>query len=330
MSFPFDAYLAALTLPGIAVAIVMPLWRQWSWRLRLVDDPGQRKIHGQTMPLAGGPALMTGMIISLVLGAAALQWAGAGTSGAAPLLHGLNRRWPELTVILLGAMGMLLLGLLDDRYELPPLLKFAGQLAIALGVAGAGVRITLFVPSLLFSYAVTALWILAVTNALNFLDNMNGLCTGLGAIGAWCFALGAALQGQYLVTIMGLTVCSACLGFLPFNFPRASSFLGDAGSHLVGYFLAVLAILPHFYSPSHPHVLAVLYPLLVLAVPLGDMAYVVILRWRLGKPFYVGDTNHVSHRLHRAGCSRTLAVLIVWALAALSGALATLLLSPAS
>jgi UDP-GlcNAc:undecaprenyl-phosphate GlcNAc-1-phosphate transferase len=112
---------------------------------------------------------------------------------------------------------------------------------------------------------------------------------------------------------------------LPFNFPKAQAFLGDSGSHLTGYLLAILAILPHFYTRKHPDRWAVLTPLLILAVPLGDLAWVVLLRWRLGKPFYVGDTNHLSHRLARRGLSNAKAVTTIWALAAAAGLLAIFL-----
>ena len=207
----------------------------------------------------------------------------------------------------------------DDKIELRPALKFAGQMALAFLVALAGIRVTLFVPSVLFSYAVTILWIVTVTNAFNFMDNMNGLCAGLGAIGAWYFGWTAALQGQYLVTILSALSCGALAGFLPYNYPRASIFLGDAGSHLVGFWMAVLAILPHFHTPQHPRVWAVLSPLLILAVPLGDLAWVVWIRWRLGQPFYVGDNNHLSHRLTRRGWSRADAVLFIWLLGCLGG-----------
>ena len=112
---------------------------------------------------------------------------------------------------------------------------------------------------------------------------------------------------------------------MPYNFPRARAFLGDAGSHLLGYLLAVLAILPHFYTTRHPRRWAVLIPLLVLAVPLLDLVWVVVLRWRLGRPFYEGDTNHLSHRLVRLGFSPTRAVLVIWSVAAAVGGLAFLI-----
>ena len=234
------------------------------------------------------------------------------------------RRW-QLGAVLLGLVGMLVLGWLDDRHELKPLPKFAGQFLIATLVAAAGVRVTLFVPSVVFSYLVTVLWIVGITNALNFLDNMNGLCAGIGALAAGFFALAAARNGQYLVASLALLGCGSLLGFLPWNYPRASSFLGDAGSHVTGFLLAVLAILPSFYSADRPHALAVLSPLLVLIVPLADLASVVWIRARLGRPPWIGDTNHFSHRLVRAGFTRPKAVALLWAAGAAGGVAALLL-----
>jgi UDP-GlcNAc:undecaprenyl-phosphate GlcNAc-1-phosphate transferase len=262
--------------------------------------------------------------LPLAVAALFLKWKGAGLVNADPLGYGLHKRGLELGVIAFGAVGMTVLGWLDDKYELRPLPKFAGQLVIALLVALACKRITLFVPSVVFSYAITILWVLTVVNAFNFMDNMNGLCAGLGVIGAWYFAATAAVAGQYLVALLAFLTCGALLGFLPHNFPKARSFLGDAGSHLVGYLLAVMAILPHFYTKQNPHHWAVLKPLLVLAVPLVDLAWVVILRWRRGQPFYVGDTNHLSHRLVRLGLSQTTAVLLIWLAAVVIGSVALL------
>jgi UDP-GlcNAc:undecaprenyl-phosphate GlcNAc-1-phosphate transferase len=217
-----------------------------------------------------------------------------------------------------------ILGLYDDKHELRPLSKFAGQLLVAALLAAGGVRITLFVPSVVFSYAVTILWLLTVINAFNFMDNMNGLCAGLGVIGAGLLATVAASHGQYLVALIAALTCGALLGFLPYNFPKATAFLGDSGSHLVGYLLAVLTVLPHFYTETSPRRWAVITPLLVLAVPLVDLVWVVVLRWRMGKPYYLGDTNHLSHRLVRAGLKPAVAVVLIWLAAALIGALAFL------
>ncbi len=338
MRFPLNVYVAAGTGAAIVSYLTLPLWRKWCSRVGLVDEPGHRKIHDDPIPLAGGFAVITGIVIPSLFAALVLLLPGIslplGSSGLAGpksnpsylLEYGLNKRWGEFAAILLGAVGMLVVGVLDDKYELKPAPKFGGQLLIAGLVAASGARITLFVPNVLFHYAVTILWILTVINAFNFMDNMNGLCAGLGAIGSGWFGLFASGESQYLVALIAFLTAGALAGFLPHNFPKAKAFLGDAGSHLVGYLLAVLAILPHFYSSLHPRPLAVLLPLFVLAVPLLDMCWVVVLRWRLGQPFYVGDNNHLSHRLVRKGLSRTQAVLVIWLLACLAGGLAALLI----
>jgi UDP-GlcNAc:undecaprenyl-phosphate GlcNAc-1-phosphate transferase len=342
MTFPLNVYLASVVSAFATTLLAVPIWRKWCLKAGWVDDPGHRKIHEKAMPLAGGPAVLTGILVPIVLGSLVIWWQrrhGGGpaipptpsapaetpsvaldTYSAFLLAHGMDKRAVELCGILLGAIGMLLVGWLDDRNELRPRAKFAGQLAIAALVAATGTRITLFVPNHVFSFAITILWIVTVVNALNFMDNMNGLCAGLGAIGAWWFAIVAALAGQYLVALIAFLAFGALLGFLPYNFPRASAFLGDSGSHLVGYLLAVLAILPHFYTPLRPRHWAVLIPLFVLGVPLLDLAWVVILRWRIGQPFYQGDTNHLSHRLVRRGLTRTAAVVWIWVAATALGA----------
>jgi UDP-GlcNAc:undecaprenyl-phosphate GlcNAc-1-phosphate transferase len=317
-----NVYALAFVSAALFSAMSLPLWRAWCRKAGHVDDPGHRKIHAEPVALAGGLAVLTGLIVPLLAAGLALGAGWLPTSYPASLLkYGFARRTSEMGVILAGAIAMCGLGWLDDRRDLRPSAKFAGQLLVALSVAACGARITLFVPSVLFSYAVTMLWILTVTNAFNFMDNMNGLCAGLGIVGAWCFGWLAAEQGQYLVSLLAFLTCGALAGFLPFNFPRASAFLGDAGSHLVGYLMAVLAILPHFYTPQEPRVLAVFSPLLILAVPLLDLAAVVLTRWRHGKPFYVGDNNHLSHRLVRRGLSTSSAVVFIWLLAAALGAL---------
>jgi len=325
MKFPDLVYAGSAVAAFVTTAASLPVWRFVCRRAGLVDDPGERKIHELPIPLAGGLAVLTGLLIPLMVAAAAAQFRWFDGLTGDRLAYGFERRAGQLAAIFGGAIGMTLLGWLDDRHELRPALKFAGQILVAGLVAASGVRITLFVPSAAFSFAITVLWIVTVTNALNFLDNMNGLCAGLGVIAAALFGLKAALLGHYLVASVAFLTAGSLLGFLPFNFPRATAFLGDSGSHLTGFLLSALAILPHFHSLEHPRPLAVITPLLVLAVPLADLVWVVLLRWRLGRPFYVGDTNHLSHRLVRQGFSRTKAVLVIWAMAAVAGAVAFLL-----
>ncbi len=346
MNFPLALYGMTLVAAFSTALLALPLWRAWCLRNGLVDDPTARKLHEGRVPLAGGLAVITALMVPSLLGFLALKLPdalarfhpGSPTANAhdaswisipfldartAPLLlHGLQARGVELTAIFTGAMGVLIVGLLDDKLDLRPRAKFAGQFLVALLVASSGARITLFVPSLAFSYVLTILWIVTVINAFNFVDNMNGLCPGLGAIGAFYFALISARSGQYLAALAGFLICGALLGFLPHNFPRATAFLGDSGSHLVGYLLAILAILPHFYTSKHPQVLAVFSPLLILFIPLADLVWVVMFRSFTARSFYVADTNHLSHQLVRLGLSRARAVLLMWFLAGLLGAIA--------
>jgi UDP-GlcNAc:undecaprenyl-phosphate/decaprenyl-phosphate GlcNAc-1-phosphate transferase len=224
MGFPFNFYVAAFAAGLIVAFGSLPLWKRFCQKVGLMDDPGHRKIHEATIPLAGGLAVFTGIVLPLLIGAVLVHLGALSDASTEPLRYGFGRRVWQLAGILTGATGMLALGIADDKWELKPGLKFAGQCAIALLVAASGVRITLFVPNLAFSYFITVLWILTLVNAFNFMDNMNGLCGGLGAIAAWLFALLASLDGQYLIALFSFLVAGALIGFLPHNFPRPRPF----------------------------------------------------------------------------------------------------------
>ena len=312
-------------LAAFTSLLVLPVWRAWCQKIGLVDAPGYRKIHDKPIPLAGGLAILTGIVLPLVICTAAVRWNFIQQDTLEPLTTGTSLRTGDLVTILFGAAAMTLLGWIDDKYELWAALKFAGQLFVATLVAADGIRITLFVPNVFFSYVITILWILTVTNALNFMDNMNGLCTGLALIAALIIGIVLVSRGQPSMAALAFLTAGASLGFLPWNFPRASAFLGDAGSHLLGFLLAVMTILPDFYSAQHPNRWAVASPLLILAVPLVDLAWVVVLRWRARQPFYLGDTNHLSHRLVRLGLTKTQAVIAIWLVAAAIGSISFLL-----
>ncbi|MCF7708553.1 MAG: undecaprenyl/decaprenyl-phosphate alpha-N-acetylglucosaminyl 1-phosphate transferase [Verrucomicrobia bacterium] len=304
----------------------MPFLQRFCTRIGLLDKPGERKIHIAPVPLAGGWAVFLGLAVTLV-GGLVFIWLPVSDQGyIEPLRYGFTQRAWELAGIIGGAFGMLILGWIDDMFALKPAVKFVGQWIIASLVVLAGIRITLFVPDIVFSYVITVSWILTITNAVNFMDNMNGLCAGVGCIGAFWFGLWSALCGHYLVASMALSVSGALLGFLPYNFPRAVAFMGDAGSHMTGFLLAILGILPHFYSGADTSRLAVISPLVILAVPLFDLVWVVLIRIRNHKPFYIGDTNHISHRLVRSGMSQSAAVMLIWLIAAIAGALPLLFL----
>lgn len=319
MSAPWLVYLLSMLAAAITTAATMPLWRRWCQSTGLIDEPGHRKIHSEPIALAGGLAVFTGILIPLLVAYIALSLEFPDASISEKFHYGFGKRFDQLTAICGGALGILVLGWLDDKHELKPHYKFGGQLLVAFATAIAGVRITLFVESSAFSYVVTILWILTIVNAMNFLDNMNGLCAGLTVIAAATFGAIAAHHDQYLVSSFCWLVSGAFLGFIPYNYPKASAFLGDAGSHLAGYLLAVIAILPHFYSESHPKKWAVLTPVIILAVPLFDITQVVLRRIKNRKPVYVGDNNHISHLLVKRGFSKIAATALIWGVALLFG-----------
>jgi len=324
--FPDFLYLGAILGGALCSGLSMLFWQPVCRRLGWLDYPGPRKIHQQPIPVSGGFAVGTGVFVPSALVALSLLLGLWPDTVSGPLLeHGLIRRGPQLLILYLGGAAMFGIGWWDDRKNLRPLHKLGLQALVAFGVAVAGMRVTLFVPVPAIQIVLTVLWILAVTNAVNIIDNMNGLCAGLSAIACFYFGIYAALWGQYLTASLAFLSLGAFLGFLPFNFPKAQAFLGDAGSHLAGFFLAVLALLPDYYNPSHPLRSAVFYPLFILGVPLGDMVRVSYVRWRLGHPIFEGDTRHLSHELVRRGLSQTTAVLLIWLGAVVSGAMPFLL-----
>ena len=180
------------------------------------------------------------------------------------------------------------------------------------------------------STALSILWILTLTNSLNFLDNMDGLTTGVAIIVASVFATTAMISGQVFVPICCWLLVGALLGFLPYNFNPASIYLGDAGSTVVGLLLAVFTILTTFADPSlDQRRIGIIAPLVVMAVPLYDTASVMFIRWRTGDAIWAGDRRHFSHRLVRRGMTQRRAVLVIW-LATLVTALPAIMLPRAT
>ena len=289
--------------------------------LGVVDLPGERKIHTTPVPRIGG------VVVALSIGATIL--AAIVINWLVPSGLNLSRWWPVLaggTIIFLG-------GLVDDLQPLSAWGKFLTQAAGALVAIGMGVRVdevSLFgndpVQLGMFAVPLTLLWIVGITNAFNLVDGLDGLAAGLGSIAAATCAALFAIRGDAQDAGLLIIVLGALLGFLPYNFNPARMYLGDSGSQLIGYLLAVLAIRG---SQKQATVLAVVIPLLIFGLPILDTLLSMARRFAAGfresfvldlparyaratKQMFQGDRDHIHHRLVELGFSHRGAVLALY------------------
>ncbi|MGC9332837.1 MAG: MraY family glycosyltransferase [Anaerolineae bacterium] len=278
-----------------------PVVRQVALRMGITDRPSARKIHVNPIPLLGGLAIYGAFI-------------------AAVILFGNRFRLNELISILVGASLMSFLGMWDDRRSLSPTFKLIGQFLAASILVVTGVRVGTF-PWEPLNIALSLAWVVVVTNAMNLLDNMDGLSGGVGATAAIFFLLLALMNDQYLVGALSAALVGACLGFLIYNFNPASIFMGDAGSLFLGFVLAATAIKLRF--PTGIQIVTWMVPVLILGLPLFDTALVIVSRLRRGlNPLTTPGRDHVSHRLVAIGYTRREAVLIAYLICAGLGVIA--------
>ncbi|MHC4430621.1 MAG: MraY family glycosyltransferase [Planctomycetota bacterium] len=236
-------------------------------------------------------------------------------------------RIDELLIILLSIITLFALGLWDDRKHLGPSFKLGVQFAVAIVAAAfAEIRVELFIESKIVSSALSAVWIVLIINAFNFLDNMDGASAGIAAIVSSILFVAAAFSDQVFVGGMALVFIGTLAGFLVFNFPPAKIFMGDAGSLVVGFFVALLSLRTTYHHEAQSRQwYPVLMPLIVMAVPLYDFLSVTLLRISQGKSPFVGDTQHFSHRLKRHGLTDTQTALLLYLATLCTGLGATFL-----
>lgn len=314
---------AACGVSFLISALLTPIVRRWAAHRGFVDNPAvsAHKTHRAPVPFGGGIAIATAALAPIALtlfGAYLLQRAGAEPLPRwAPqlpaFLGGVLAKAPLALAVIAGALILHLIGIIDDHRPLSPMLKLVVQIGVALMLSGGfGIRAAMVLgpaPSVIL----TTLWIVALTNAFNFIDNMDGLAAGVAAITAIVLAVSSMLAGQVFVPCTLLMVAGAVLGFLIYNFPPATIFMGDAGSLVIGYLLAVCTVLTTFYDPHQQRQpFGVIVPLLVFAIPLYDTTSVIVHRLRLGVSIFRSDRRHFSHRLVQLGMGRTAAVLTIY------------------
>jgi UDP-GlcNAc:undecaprenyl-phosphate GlcNAc-1-phosphate transferase len=212
-----------------------------------------------------------------------------------------------------GGVVVFLVGLADDVLgsRFPAGAKAAGQVVAAGILVASGVR-TSFMPGEALNVVVTVLWVVGITNAFNLLDNMDGLSAGVAVVASAVFLVNAWALGAFFISLLLLAFIGSLLGFLFYNYNPARVFLGDCGSLFIGYVIASLTLLERYVSHASSTLFPVLMPVLVLAVPIMDTATVILIRLREGRPIYVGDRRHLSHRLLALGFSPRQAVLFIY------------------
>lgn len=304
-------FLTAFGLTFSLTPVAAALGRRW----HVTDRPGGRRQHRGEVSRLGGMALFAGFI------------------GAALLVFGLSEAgvWPSLgpedfkllTGVLVGSGLVFVFGLYDDSHELAAWPQFAVQFAAALIAISFDIiieRVTLPIFGyqifpLWLTYPLTIFWVMGMINTVNWLDGLDGLAAGVAAIAGLLFAIHAYSLGQTMVALFPLALAAACLGFLPFNFHPARVFMGSSGSMLLGFGLASLSVL----APAK-----VATALLVLGIPIIDVAWLIVRRWRRGSPTQAGR-DHLHYRLLDVGLSQRQIVLLYYAFCAVFGGLALLI-----
>jgi len=295
---PTDAVLAFIAAAAIAWLLV-PYAEKLAFRVGAIDHPKERGLHDRPMPRLSGLAILAGAEVA--------GWIWLPGDG-------------ESQAILLGAVAIAAVGVIDDVRGLPALPKLLGQIGAALIPVLAGVRVdNLTLPFIggfdlgWLAYPLTVLGIVAVVNVINFLDGVDGLAAGVCTIAAITLAVIALSLERNAAGVLAALTGGAALGFLRHGFPPASSFMGDTGSNLLGFLLATASVQGALKTNA---VIALAFPLIVLAVPILDTGFVVAKRLKYRQPIYQADSWHFHHRMANIGFSqrRTVAYLYAWTL----------------
>lgn len=295
---------------GVAYAMV-PVSKRIAFRIGAVDYPGNRRLNSDPIPRCGGIALYVGLVAAVAVMAAGIAWFDWSVSGAF-----FDSKVNPL-ILFLGVTAIFAVGLIDDVTQLPPLVKFGGQIASAVIVALSGV--TIGQVSLESSGGLTALgWIdipltvvylVVFANITNLIDGLDGLAAGTVMIVTTALMYVVSTRGNVGLMLVCLAVIAVCLAFLRYNFYPASVFMGDSGSLLLGFAVGIIAV----SGVARVHSLvAMLVPLVMAGIPVLDTAFAVLRRLRNHQPIDQADMGHIHHRLLRMGLSQRNAVFVLW------------------
>ncbi|MCD4701197.1 MAG: undecaprenyl/decaprenyl-phosphate alpha-N-acetylglucosaminyl 1-phosphate transferase [Candidatus Aegiribacteria sp.] len=300
-----------------------PVASRVALKYRLVDKPDRKKRHLMTTPLLGGMAIYLSFAATIIAGMLLLNGSGSMISLG----------WKSLcAMVITGAGLMSIVGLVDDILGLSPVMKLVLHTVAAVLVGFVfvtkGALLSLFLTGSSFAWLtapLTVIWLVGITNSVNLLDHADGLSAGACAIAAIFFSIVNLISGNYSVAFISAALAGATIGFLFYNYNPASIFMGDCGSNMLGFMLGIIAVLGVYTPKGSIREIAIFTPVLILALPMIDTAFVLRYRWKSRKPLFDADRNHLAHRLMRLGLSHSQAVRVLLAVAALMGTLALML-----
>lgn len=289
-----------------------PIAKLIARRVGAVDYPSARRVNKVPIPRMGGMAIFYGFLVSV--------------------LCFVNIGSPELRSILLGLVVIVVLGALDDVYQLPAWLKLIVQLGAAIFVVSQGVDVAVITNPFregaylhlgFWGYPLTVLWIVGVTNAVNLMDGLDGLAAGISSIACFALFIIAVFTGMGNIAVLIAAVIGGCLGFLPYNSHPASIFMGDTGSNFLGFIMATISVQGLFKSYA---VVSLLIPLMILGLPIFDTSFTIMRRMKNKKSIFQPDRGHLHHRLMDSGFSHQQTVYILYVISALAALSAVVLL----
>ncbi|MDX5323682.1 MAG: undecaprenyl/decaprenyl-phosphate alpha-N-acetylglucosaminyl 1-phosphate transferase [Exiguobacterium sp.] len=284
----------AMLVSFVMAMLITPLVRRFAYLIGAVDHPNARKVHVRTMPRIGGLAIFIAFLIGYALLLPASRYNDA---------------------ILIGAVVIVLTGLIDDRFQLSARVKLMGQMIATVVVLNSGMRIEminlpfdqqLYLGS--WGIPVTVLWLIGITNAINLIDGLDGLAAGVSSIALGTIALLAIIQGNVYLTMMALLLLASTLGFLVHNFYPAKIFMGDTGALFLGYMLAVFSLIGF----KNVTMFSLVVPVLLLGLPISDTIFAIVRRLVQGRPPMSPDKSHMHHQLIDMGFTTRQAVLLMY------------------
>ncbi|WP_047984697.1 glycosyltransferase family 4 protein [Ornithinibacillus californiensis] len=293
-------FIIALVVTFIASIILTPYVKKLAIKVGAVDKPNYRKVHKQTMPRLGGLAIFLSFLIGVLL-----------------FIPDTIQAWP----ILLGGLIIVAVGVLDDIKELPAKSKLLGQLVAAVVTVAGGIQIDFItlpngneIEFGYFAIPITIIWIVAITNAINLIDGLDGLAAGVSAIAVLTISGLAISMGDPLMALIGILLFGSTLGFLVFNFYPAKIFMGDTGSLFLGYMISVIAVMGLFKNVA---IFSLVVPIIILGVPILDTTFAIVRRIVKKQPLSAPDKFHLHHCLIKLGFTHRQTVIIIYAMSGL-------------